>query len=815
MQRITTDEINSKIGSLEEKIDSNAETQANSITELQEHVDDGNKQLVVAVKGVQEDLKFGWFGNCLFELKEKVSQVFINTGTTFSAVQRIETILLSRSDKTLFRTFVLEDALGRKTQHDLACISSWENLDAMVEIIFRDLPGHEKVARKEYVFQDPKTNREIKRATPWSIAFLPDQNINMGLLFRKRASRRKRFYCPYCHVELKQSQEGLTPCQNGKCGMSHQRITETIDINEDEDRPAFELFDGSSSDSDNHHEESEPKETSTILVKAKKSVTPSKPKEDMSVFKRVIVVEVEMNIIQSKVPEPKPAKPTSAGSAYYPRTSAYNPYVEPPYGYYNPPPASPRPRSRYTSRDPWKERMPSSPRYTSVSQYASPRRVKSRPISEYESRDYVDYTFDEVIYRHPVKRDVKDKTRGNYGYRPPSSSYYSENYAYEPDDTPMTPRRRRTSSSTPQRPSSSQRSATKKEPPPTRKATEEDARKHGIPLGYSLKNWDPEDEPIMLLGSVFDPNSLGKWIYDWTVYCHGPATPLAYMAGELWLLLIQLSSKAKRAEECLLRIRKEENRELIEDFIESAERLFNKLKKLLKECEIPMLKAGRRKTKKPKTEDAVINQVSKSDVLLDTDTEKAGEKAGERSEQSTQSKITSSSATTIPASEPDDNGYGSDCTVKGFATKKPVAKESTLEESTTEEATARETTTEAMTIEVTKTKETATKEDDDWTNWGKKTKSSRRKEVITLTAENQPTKAAKDSAPLGRNAGEEFVHTMFGRGRLLDQTEKFVASINLWSLRFDANCEDIVSLVSRDPAPGRWAPAILSSTNQE
>lgn len=45
-----------------------------------------------------------------------------------------------------------------------------------------------------------------------------------------------------------------------------------------------------------------------------------------------------------------------------------------------------------------------------------------------------------------------------------------------------------------------------------REATEADATKHRIPKGYSLKNWDPTEEPILLLGSVFDANSLGKWI---------------------------------------------------------------------------------------------------------------------------------------------------------------------------------------------------------------------------------------------------------------------------------------------------------------
>ena len=49
---------------------------------------------------------------------------------------------------------------------------------------------------------------------------------------------------------------------------------------------------------------------------------------------------------------------------------------------------------------------------------------------------------------------------------------------------------------------------------PSRKATAKDAGSHNIPSGYSPKHWDLEEQPILLLGSVFDANSLGKWIYD-------------------------------------------------------------------------------------------------------------------------------------------------------------------------------------------------------------------------------------------------------------------------------------------------------------
>lgn len=271
-----------------------------------------------------------------------------------------------------------------------------------------------------------------------------------------------------------------------------------------------------------------------------------------------------------------------------------------------------------------------------------------------EDDEYVDYLVDGVIYRMYTRRPLKQTF--NYRGRGTDRYYYSQGQSYydrdEVFDSPQyesreyRERSRRSSSSTPQRPQNVRPTASPRKPPPTPVATEADARKHRIPPGYSLKNWDPSEEPIMLLGSVFDANSLGKWIYDWTVYHHGPATPIADVAGELWLLLIQLAGKVKRAEECMSRIRREENKEMVEDFIESGDRLMDKLKKLLKACEMPMLKAGKR--------------------------------------------------------------------------------------------------------------------------------------------------AGKEGVQLGKNAGIEFVDSIFGRDRQLENTEKFMSSIRLWNMRFDANCEDIL-----------------------
>ena len=221
------------------------------------------------------------------------------------------------------------------------------------------------------------------------------------------------------------------------------------------------------------------------------------------------------------------------------------------------------------------------------------------------------------------------------------------------EDSPKRSRARAGTTSTPKRPSTSHQqprpSSARKTPLQPAVATAADAARHAIPSGYSLRNWDPSESPILLLGSVFDANSLGKWIYDWTVFRHGPATPISDVAGELWLLLIKVGGKIRRGEDALSgtgpKIRRSEDRELVLGFVEAGEKLMQRLAKLLKACEGPMLKAGRKK-------------------------------GGE--------------------------------------------------------------------------------------------------------------------AVLGKNAGVEFVETLFGRERMLEGTERFMTSCRLWNMRWDANCEEIL-----------------------
>lgn len=188
---------------------------------------------------------------------------------------------------------------------------------------------------------------------------------------------------------------------------------------------------------------------------------------------------------------------------------------------------------------------------------------------------------------HPRQKYAKADPRFFYNQVPVRAEAY--------DSQPQRSRARRSTSTTKPKPTPSKPA---KPAPLPREATAADAARAGIPAGYSIKNWDPTEAPISLLGSVFDANSLGKWIYDWTVYHHGSSSPMSEVAGDLWLLLIKLAGKIKRADECLPRIRARDNQEMVEDFVESGDRLWHRFKKLLRACEEFMWKAAKREGSK-------------------------------------------------------------------------------------------------------------------------------------------------------------------------------------------------------------------------
>ncbi|KAI9732093.1 MAG: hypothetical protein M1834_004189 [Cirrosporium novae-zelandiae] len=229
-------------------------------------------------------------------------------------------------------------------------------------------------------------------------------------------------------------------------------------------------------------------------------------------------------------------------------------------------------------------------RFSTTSGYRP--RSGSRSQTQYIYVDVSEDAYYSQAYSIPKRRESKSSSKKFDADR---ATWYYQVPAYD-DQKPHTPKPRRQSHSTHSKSSTPKPKTQSSKPVP--KATEADAVKAGIPAGYSIKNWDPTETPILLLGSVFDANSLGKWIYDWTVYHHGAATPMSEVAGDMWLLLIKLAGKMKRAEECLPKIRSADNKEMIDDFLESGDRLWDRFRKLLKACEEFMWKAAKKEGNK-------------------------------------------------------------------------------------------------------------------------------------------------------------------------------------------------------------------------
>ena len=229
--------------------------------------------------------------------------------------------------------------------------------------------------------------------------------------------------------------------------------------------------------------------------------------------------------------------------------------------------------------------------------YESTSRSRKQDVFVDKPDEAKDRYYREPVYTYaeprtaPATRTTFTAKKSSPARKADNYFYYTQTTSYEAD-TPTRSRVRRQSTST-----SARKQGVPLKPakvPDTPAATAADAARHKIPAGFALKNWDPTEEPIILLGSVFDANSLGKWIYDWTLYHHKSESPIAEVAGELWLLLIKFASKMKRAEEGIDKVRGHDRRETVSDFLAAGDRIWTKLKNLLKACEEYMWKVAKK-----------------------------------------------------------------------------------------------------------------------------------------------------------------------------------------------------------------------------
>lgn len=94
---------------------------------------------------------------------------------------------------------ILTDALGRVVPIHLELINSWDVFESVLIARFDQLPGQNKIARREYAIQENSLKLEIDRSQSFESSFLPGRRMDMSMIF-KATDDRNRNSCPSCRA---------------------------------------------------------------------------------------------------------------------------------------------------------------------------------------------------------------------------------------------------------------------------------------------------------------------------------------------------------------------------------------------------------------------------------------------------------------------------------------------------------------------------------------------------------------------------------------------------------------------------------------
>jgi hypothetical protein len=94
---------------------------------------------------------------------------------------------------------ILTDAIGRVAPVHLEFINSWEALDSVLAVRFRNIPGERKIREKEYALQDRGSLCDLERTTSFEACFIPGGHVDMAMIFQSMQGRGNS--CPGCGKE--------------------------------------------------------------------------------------------------------------------------------------------------------------------------------------------------------------------------------------------------------------------------------------------------------------------------------------------------------------------------------------------------------------------------------------------------------------------------------------------------------------------------------------------------------------------------------------------------------------------------------------
>ena len=83
--------------------------------------------------------------------------------------------------------------------------NTFKAFESVLEIRFRQLPGHRKIKRREYALQVKTSDRDLEQSLAINRCFLPGQRIDMIMVFD--GGRRGLVSCPGCHFVTSKKKE--------------------------------------------------------------------------------------------------------------------------------------------------------------------------------------------------------------------------------------------------------------------------------------------------------------------------------------------------------------------------------------------------------------------------------------------------------------------------------------------------------------------------------------------------------------------------------------------------------------------------------
>ena len=81
--------------------------------------------------------------------------------------------------------------------------------DAVLEVRFRQCPGHRKIARKEYALRSRTQKKNIERIVDFRRCLFPGQRVEMSMIFERDFFDMS--VCPGCKIPAPESEDYQEP----------------------------------------------------------------------------------------------------------------------------------------------------------------------------------------------------------------------------------------------------------------------------------------------------------------------------------------------------------------------------------------------------------------------------------------------------------------------------------------------------------------------------------------------------------------------------------------------------------------------------